>query len=108
MPTCIQVFASLCLLWGASALVNGAVKGEKDKEVGFGTIPYNSRTAYVHAAWLPAMKFIQGMNPSIPSRQYEADFCTAALDCCVSLTEPQFCREPTTGGLCIQFARETL
>ena len=50
MPMCIQVCASLCLLWGASALVNGAMKGEKDKEAEFGTIPYNSRTMYVHAA----------------------------------------------------------
>lgn len=82
MPICIQVCGSLCLLWGASALVNGAVKGERDEEVGFGTFPYNSRTVYVCAAQLSAMKFIQGMHcTSIPNRQYEADFCTAALDC---------------------------
>lgn len=70
MPTYIHACASLCLLWGASALVNGAMKGEKDRAVGFGTVPYNSRTVYVHAARLPAMKFIQGMDcTSIPNRQ---------------------------------------
>lgn len=96
MPVCIQVFSSLCLLWGASALVNGAMKGEKDKEVGFGMIPYNSRNVYVHAAGLPAIKFIQGMHLTGNTRQISVQLVSIA---CGLLTEPHFCREPTTGGL---------
>lgn len=71
----IQEHASLCLLWGS-------MKGEKDKEVRFGMIPYNSRTVYVQAVCLPAVKSSQGMYCTfIPNRQYEADFSTGALDC---------------------------